>query len=215
MKSSKQLIPIFAATAFLLTAAAAQAARVDMKDPRRAVGREEDIRIDAEIFQDAVSNSAPINITYQVQNLTESPIAIADKTVAVSYDEDSRTITLSVGDEIPQETLPHLVVIAPHTKKTLGAGGVLNVAIPAQRVSRAAMYVQVRVNVLRDLRPFQDLMARSHSSASVPIPSALFDTWIDATDTILCNAIPVRWEGGPSKGGTPTAEQRTPSVGTW
>src|ERR1051326_1747886 len=125
MKSSKQLVPFFAAT-LLLTVATAQAARVDMKDPRRSVGREENIRVDAELFQDAVSNSSPINITYQVQNLTDVPVAIADKSVVVSFDDEERTITLSVGDEIPQETMPHLVIIPPHTKKTLTAGGVLS-----------------------------------------------------------------------------------------
>ena len=215
MKPSKQLIPIFAASLFLV-AAAAQAARVDMKDPRRALGREDDIRVDCELFQDAVSNSAPINITYQVQNLTKSPIAIADKMTSVTYDEDSRTITFSVGAEIPEETLPHLVVIAPGAKKTLTAGGVLSVAIPAARAAHGAMYVQLRVNVLSDLSAFRDLIAQSsHAMSPIPIPNALFDTWIDATDTILCNAIPVRWSGSAPKGDTPTAEQRTPSIGTW
>jgi Flp pilus assembly protein TadG len=214
MKSSKQLVPFFAAT-LLLTVATAQAARVDMKDPRRSVGREENIRVDAELFQDAVSNSSPINITYQVQNLTDVPVAIADKSVVVSFDDEERTITLSVGDEIPQETMPHLVIIPPHTKKTLTAGGVLSVALPALRTTRASMYVQVRVNVLRDLTPFQDLLTRARTSPAVPIPTALFDTWIDATDTILCNTIPVRWDGRAPRGDAPTAEQRMPSVGTW
>ena len=211
----RQLIPIFAAASLLITAAA-QAARVDMKDPRRSVGREEDIRVDAQIVQDAVSNSAPINVTYQVQNLTQTPIAIADKITSVSYDEDSRTINFSVGAEIPNETMPHLVVIAAGAKKTLTAGGVLSVAIPTARAARGTMYVQVRVNVLRDLTSFRDLIAQSsHAAAPIPIPNTLFDTWIDATDTILCNAIPVRWSNTPQRGDTPTAEQRTPSVGTW
>src|SRR5205823_7143305 len=66
------------------------------------------------------------------------------------------------------------------------------------------------------LTPFRDLIAQSsHAAAPIPIPNTLFDTWIDATDTILCNAIPVRWSNTPQRGDTPTAEQRTPSVGTW
>ena len=205
MKSSKQLVPIFAA-AVLLSTAAAHAAHVDMKDPRRALGREDDIRVDAQLFQDAISSSTPVNVTYQVQNLTDEPIAIADKVISVSYDEDSRTITLSVGAEIPEKTMPHLVVIGPGAKKTLTAGGVVNVAVPSTRSSLAPQYFQVRVNVLRDLTAFGDLITRSSQAAApIPIPAALFDTWIDAVDTILCNSVPVRWSNQAPRN-TPTAE---------
>lgn len=214
MNASKQWIPIFAAS--LLLAVTVQAARVDMKDPRRAVGREDDIRVDCELSQDSVSNSGPINVTYQVQNLTNNPIAIADKDVAVSYDEDTRTISFSVGAEIPDEAMPHLIVVAAGAKKTLTAGGMLNVALPAARAARGSMQVQVRVNVLRDLKPFSELIAQaSRAETAVPIPNTLFDTWIDATDTILCNTIPVRWNDKPQPGAPATAEQRTPAVGTW
>jgi len=215
MKSSKQLIPIFTAVVMLI-AAEARAAKVDMKDPRRALGREDDIRVDVQLFQDQISSSTPLNVTYQIQNLTTVPIAIADKVVSVSYDQDERTIMLSIGAEIPADTMPHVVVIPPGMKKTLTAGGVFNVAVANNRFAAAPQYVQVRVNVLRDLTAFRDLIARSSESAApIPLPNALFDTWLDANDTILCNSIPVRWNGSGSKDKLPTAEQRMPAVGTW
>lgn len=54
MKSSKSLV--FAAAVVLsINALPSDAASVDMKDPRRALGREDDVRIDAQIAQDTVS----------------------------------------------------------------------------------------------------------------------------------------------------------------
>jgi Flp pilus assembly protein TadG len=213
MKSSRQFIPIFAAAA--LIAATAQAARVDMKDPRRSLGREDDIRVDAQLAQDVVANNAPLTVTYQIQNLTPSPIAIADKVSAVSYDEDSFTITISIGAEVPEETLPHLVVIAPGGKKTLTAGGVFNVPATNVRLGRVPRYAQVRVNLLRDLTAFRDLIAQTARAMPVALPGTMFDTWLDASDTIFCNPIPVRWNAAGGSKDVPTAEQRSPSVGTW
>lgn len=215
MKSSKRWFPLFAATAALLVAAAAQAARIDMKDPRRALGREDDIRVDCEMTQDTVSRSSPINITYRIQNLTNAPIAVADKMSTVTYDEDSRTITLSVGAEVPDQTMPHVVVIPPGAKKTLTAGGVFNNIVAGDRGPMTPAYVQVRVNVLRDLTSFGNLIAQSEQSAKVAIPDSLFDAWIDATDTIFCNTIPIHWTAGSPRNAPPTAEQRSPSSGLW
>jgi len=217
MKSSKQLIPLFAAATFIV-AVTAQAAHIDMKDPRRALGREDDIRVDCEMTQDTISRSGPISVTYRVENLTNAPIAIADKVASVSYDEDSRTITLSIGAEIPQENVPHLIVIGPGAKKTLTAGGTVSVAIASANAHGvyAPAYVQVRVNVLRDLAPFRDLIEQSDQGAkTVAFPDKLFDPWIDATDTVFCNSIPVHWNGGGSRNDPPTAEQRMPSTGMW
>src|SRR5262249_61341345 len=100
------------ALAVLLTATATQAAKVDMRDPRRAVGREDDVRVDAELAQDAVSTNSKICVIYQVQNLTPSPIAIADRISDATYDADTQTITLSFGAEVPNgATIPHLVAL--------------------------------------------------------------------------------------------------------
>jgi hypothetical protein len=51
---------------------------------------------------------------YQIQNLTSQPIAVADKLCDITYDSDSRTITLTVGSEVPKGgEMPHLTVIGP------------------------------------------------------------------------------------------------------
>jgi|SRR5438067_3544025 len=212
MKSSKY-VSLIAVVIFL--AATAHAAKVDMKDPRRALGREDDIRVDAELYQDTVANNSPLNITYRIQNLTDSPIAIADKISDVSYDEDSCTITVSIGAEVPADnSMPHLVVIPPGAKKTMTGGGVFNTAVASSKFGRVPRYVQIKVNVLRDIAPFSALIEQqSKSAAPVPLPTALFDKWLDASDTIFCNAIPVRWTSKP-RSDVPSAEQRAPS-GSW
>ena len=94
MKSSGRIAVVVAVT--LLTSAAAHAAHVDFKDPRRALGREDDIKVDAEMIQETLSPGSTICITYQVENLTPSPIAIADKVMAASFDPDSQTVTLEL-----------------------------------------------------------------------------------------------------------------------
>src|SRR6266849_5953386 len=108
MKSSSRSV-VLAIAVVVLTAAEANAAGVDFKDPRRALGREDDIRVDAQIAQDTVSSSSPISVTYQIENLTSEPIAVADRICDSSFDADTQTITISIGAEVPQGTaMPHL-----------------------------------------------------------------------------------------------------------
>src|SRR5437588_13046016 len=97
MKSSRAII----ALAVLLIAATVQAAKVDMRDPRRAVGREDDVRVDAEMTQDSVSTHSKIGVVYQIQNPTQAPIALADKISDATYDVDTQAITVSFGAEVP------------------------------------------------------------------------------------------------------------------
>src|SRR5437764_9668810 len=105
---------VSAVSVSLLVAAAAGAAHVDMNDPRRALGREDNIRVDAELLQDSVSPSSPISVTYQIENLTTEAIGVADKVSDVTYDPDTATITLSIGAEVPSGTaMPHVLTIAP------------------------------------------------------------------------------------------------------
>ena len=112
MKSSSRIA--VATAVFLLAGSTARAAGVDFKDPRRALGRQDDIKVDAQMLQETISSGSPISVTYQIENLTPAPIAIADKVADASFDPDSLTITVSIGAEIPQgTTMPHLITIAP------------------------------------------------------------------------------------------------------
>ena len=205
------------AVATLFFAVAARAAHVDMTDPKRALGRDDDVRIDAALIQDTVSSGSPVGITYQIKNMTEQSIAIADKLCDVSYDNESRTITLSVGSEVPKGgEMPHLIVIAPGETKTMTAGAILHIPAPTARSPFVSVpqLVEIHVNVLRELAPFHSLIEQQRrATAPIVLTDQQFDQWLQSNDTILLNAIPVHYTAAP-KGNAPDASQSQHSAGT-
>jgi hypothetical protein len=212
MKSSRRLVAV-AVAVVVLTATEASAAGVDFKDPRRALGREDDIRVDAQLAQDTVSSSSPISVTYQIENLTNAPIAIADRVCSSSFDPETRTITISIGAEIPQGTaMPHLVIIAAGKKLSLRTGAMVQVAVVSTRTpwSPVPSLVQITVNVLRDLQPFATLIEQQSHAAIVPLPDNLFDQWVSSISSVALNSLPVRWTNSPRAG---TAETSRAAAG--
>ena len=213
MRSNRSTAVAVTAVSLLLAAAASRAASVDMKDPRRAVGREDDIRIDAQLRQDTLSASSALGVTYQVENLTQKPIAIADKIVDVTYDAETQTVLFTIGSEVPSATMPHIVTIAPGDKRVLTAGGMLHVNVPHMRSPFLATprSVQIKVNVLRDPAPFQNVAVQQ------PMSGALFDRWVEASDSIYCNPIPVTWRAGGAPSVTAAEARDVPEVsqGNW
>ena len=214
MKSSKSFVLVLAA-ASILPLAAAQAAHVDMNDPRRAVGRDDDIRIDAELAQETVASGAPVAITYQIENLSGDPIAIADKVCDISFDADSQSVVVSIGSEVPRAgVMPKLVVLAPREKKTFNAGGVVHVQAQANGNPFVAVprFVQIKVNVLRGLNPFVPLIDKqAHSMTPVALDDSHFEQWLENNDTILLNEIPVRYSASP-RNAVSDASQRMDSA---
>ena len=207
MRSSKL---VSTAVATLFFAAAAHAAHVDMTDPRRALGREDDVRVDAQLIQDTVSSGSPVGITYQIQNLTQQPIAIADKSCDISYDIDSRTITLSVGSEVPKDgAMPHLTLIPAGAKKTLTTGAILHVTTPTVRSPFVSIpqFVEIHVNVLREVTPFQSLIEdQARTTTPIILTDQQFDQWLQSNDTIFLNAIPVHYAAGPKSSVTDASQ---------
>jgi hypothetical protein len=210
VKSSSRIAVVVAAT--LLTSVTVRAAHVDFKDPRRALGREDNIKVDAEMTQDTISAGAPIQVTYQVENLSESPIAIADKVTDATFDPDSLTITMTIGAEIPPaEAMPHLTTIAPGQKRSFRAGAAARIAVANARgpFAHVPRFVQIIVNVMRDVRPFANLIAMQTRSAVPPtLPNELFDQWVASVSSVELNALPVRWTEQRSG---PTAENSRPN----
>lgn len=199
--------------ALMLTTTAGLAARVDMKDPRRALAREDNIRIDAQLLQDTLQPNGPIQVTYQIENLSSSAVAIADRISEVDFNPDDVTLTLTIGTEaLTMKTLPHLVVIMPGEKKTLRSGGtvhgVLNSHGPFAVVPRSVL---IRVNVLRDVAAFQQaIAAQQQPNAVVAVTNDMFDHWIDSNDSIELNTLPVRWSAAPSNDSVAGADSAGP-----
>jgi len=211
MTSKTAILALAAST--LLTTAAANASGIDMNDPRRALGRENDVRIDAQLVQDTVTPGTAIAVTYQIQNFSASPVAVADKLTDASYDEDARTITIGIGSEVPGDgSLPHLVIVAPGEKKVLRTAVTPVFSAAAMRTSFAASprYVQMKVTILRNLAPFQPLL---QSQSRARLSDDLFNRWIEGSDTIFLNTLPVAWTPRDSSGGADTARRGTRAGG--
>lgn len=176
----------------------ANAAQVDFADPKRALGREDDVRIDAELTDDTVSSFTPITVTYQIENMSKSTVAIADKIADSDYDPDSQTITLSIGAEIPKgTTMPHMVTIKPGEKLTLTSGTFTHVAVPTIRTpwTSTPRYVEIKVTLLRDVKTFEPLIERQATSRTpLPFPNNLFDRWVEGSASMYLNSIPIRWK---------------------
>jgi hypothetical protein len=191
-----------AAAALAALALSANAASIDMDDPRRSVGREDDVRIDAQLLTDTVSPGSPVAITWQIQNFSDVSVGVATRVVGASYDEDSRTITLAVGSEVPEEgRMPAVVLVAPGEKKVFRAAATPTIAPAATRPGGSApRYVQVKVSILRDLAPFLTLIEQQTPAAKPQqLPDELFEQWFESTDTIFLNSLPVQWSARSSK----------------
>lgn len=184
-------------------AAAAAAASIDMDNPNRALAREGDVRIDAQLMRDTVSAGAAVPITWQIQNLSESAVAVADRVAEASYDEDSRTIVIGVGSEVPQDgNLPHMVLIAPGEKRvfTTSATPLLRAAAMRSTLAIVPRYVQVKVAILRDVAPYLELIQKQDARARQRLSDALFEQWFESNDTIVLNTIPVRYQAPAPSG---------------
>jgi hypothetical protein len=113
---------MFAVTVALLATACATTRPVNLKEARRVVGTENNVRIDAEIDIDRLSPSQTINLKYDISNQRPLPIAVADIFPESSYDSETRTVTIGIGTEVPgEQLLPRLVVIGPGEKKSFVA----------------------------------------------------------------------------------------------
>lgn len=210
MRSSKVFFLFIALTSAI--SVAAMAAKVDFNDPRRVLGQDDNVRVDAELGQDTLSPDSPITVTFQIENLSQSTIAVADKAVDVSFDPDTQTVTFAIGAEIPPRSLPHLALIEPGAKRVFTTGGLLHILVPTENMRGFPVprLVQVKVTVLKNLTPFAALLAQqAKSPAPQPFPNDMFDRWVDNSTSIFLNTLPVYWnQGRPTLG---TAEDSAPS----
>lgn len=192
MKSSALF---FILIAVLSLATTIEAAKIDMDDPHRALGREDDIRIDAQLMQPTLAAGNPIGIVYQIQNFTSAPVAVADRVSDASWDPETRTITVAIGCEVPPAgKLPHMVTIGPGQKAIFrtSATPVINDAAFRSTRASAPRLVRIKVAVLRDISPFAVLIAKQ-SPAQQVLSDDLFEKWFESNDTIILNELPIQW----------------------
>jgi len=204
---------LFAITSIaFLQAATAGAASINMDDPRRALGRAGDVRIDAQLVRETVSPGSPVGVTYQVQNLSTSSVAVAAKVSDASYDAETRTITLAVGSEVPPDgNMPQMVIIAPGEKKVLQAAATPRLSASAMRgpFALTPRYVQVKVAILRNLQPFTALIETQDGRTKRRLSDELFEKWLECNDTIFLNSVPVEFVPAMRGGGAESASARS------
>ena len=185
----------------LLLAAACSTTQkpVDMKEPRRVVGTENDVRIDAEVYGDTLSPNVSIPVKYEITNNRANTILVADLLLNATYDPDTLTVTVDIGSEIPGEQyLPRLIPIPSGGKKSFSAAAHVNIL----RNPSAAPFaprpnaLRLRVNFLGDPQPFTKLIDIPEKAVHDPqLAAAIFPKWVEQNETVVTNTLPMRWRG--------------------
>ncbi|HXI13311.1 MAG TPA: hypothetical protein VNM92_11825 [Thermoanaerobaculia bacterium] len=170
--------------------------QVDPDEPKRLMGQESDVRVNAQIGSDTLTASAAIGLTYEIENRRATAIAVADLIPDSSFDPDSRTITIGIGSEVPgNETIPRLILIASGEKRAFSAGARVNVPARVDGGQVRPQYLRVRVNFLTDVEPFRALIGIPERIIRDPkLAADLFPRWVDTNDSVMTNAIPITWE---------------------
>ncbi len=185
---------------------------IDMKEARRMVGTENNVRVDAEIYGEDLVQGTSIAIKYDITNQRPHPILIADLIPQANYDPDTRTVTIDIGSEIPgEEFLPRLISIPSGARRSFNGGAHINIPIPMQSPwTPKPRALQLRVNFLGDTGPFLKLIDIPEKAVrDRQLAAELFPKWVEGNETVTTNALPMRWMASrPS-----TIDDATPAAG--
>lgn len=190
-----------------------------MSEPRRIVGTENAVRVDAQVTGENAQPGAQIPIAYEITNQRDTPIAVADLVPETSYDAETQTFTVTIGSEVPgNELLPRLIVIEPGQKKSFSTVARLFALPPRQsnplRPTPSAN-LRLRVNFLGNVEPFRELIGiQENAVADAKRADELFPLWLEANEVIYTNAIPMRWQAR-SRDSATSATERLPRRGRW
>ena len=181
-----------------LVTAACATPRIDMNEPRRVVGTENDVRVDAEIEGDRLTGSMTLPFRYEITNLRPDPIAVADLVPEASYDAETQTVTVGVGSEVPgNQLLPKLITIAPGEKKSFATTARIRLLMPPPGSihARYPNALRIKVNFLGgDLKPFAKLVEMKEKALVDPaLADSLFSKWVEGTEVVYTNAVPMSW----------------------
>jgi len=173
------------------------------------VGTDNDVRIDAEVFGDELGSSVTLPLKYDITNSRQAAIAIADLIPETTYDEETGTVTISIGSEVPGATLlPHLISIKPGEKKSFSAIARVTILLPSGApVARIPRALRLKVNFLDDTAQFETLITMPEKGLYDPrLADELFPKWLERNETVYTNALPMRWSAPPPE--EPTAPSR-------
>jgi hypothetical protein len=177
-----------------------------MKEARRVVGTESDVRVDAEVYGDRLAPNITLPMKYDVTNHRNTTILIADLIPESTYDPETHMVTISIGAEIPGEQfLPRLIPIRPGERKSFStAAHVVIIANPGSPWVPRPNALRLKVNFLSDPLPFEKLIAIPEKSVHDPVLAArLFPKWVEGNETVFTNTLPMRWNTVSDEATTP------------
>ena len=193
MKTTARLIPLVLVSALLLGACASGG--VDMREPDRVLGREDDVRVDAQFGAPSYSQGGSVSILYEIENLRTTPIAFANLGPELSYESETGTFTATVGSEVPgNQLVPRLVEIKPGERVSFSGGARMVVPVSRELPASVPREIRLRLVYLSDVEPFRELIGipevavrdRAHADRQFP-------RWIKHNATDTTNSAPIRW----------------------
>jgi hypothetical protein len=171
----------------------------ESREPRRALGTENGVRIDVEIYSESLTTNSSIPIKYDITNHRAETILVADLIPQGNYDPETQTVTVNLGTEIPGENfLPRLIAIRPEERRSFTtAAHVVIAANPGTPWSPRPNGVRIRLNFLDDTKTFSKLVEIPEKAVYDPkLAADLFQKWVENNETVLTNILPMRWQGG-------------------
>jgi hypothetical protein len=204
--------PLVVAAMLLLAgcATARKPSPVSQTEARRVVGTDNDVRIDGEVYGDQLSGSISLPLKYDITNNRQATIAIADLIPETGYDEESRTVTISLGAEVPGDSLlPHLIIIKPGEKKSFSTIARVNIMIPSLTpLTPFPRQLRLKLNFLDDTSQFEPLITMTQKGMNDPkLADELFPKWLERNETVYTNALPMRWTVQPTEEAAPAGRR--------
>ena len=190
---------------------------VDMKEPRRVVGTENGVRVDAEVYSDRLTPSTSLALKYDITNQRANPILVADLLPEANYDPDTQTVTVNIGTEIPGEQfLPRLIPIQSGEKKSFSTGVHVAIAVkPTSPWQPRPNALRLKINFLGDTKSFEKLIAIPERAVHDPqLAEQLFSKWVEGNESVTTNSLPMRWTVATVEETTPVAAPRRRRGGT-
>lgn len=191
-----------------------------MDEPRRIVGTENDVRVDAEVYGDRIMAGTPVTIKYAITNQRSVPILVADLLPETNYDPETGVVTVDIGTEIPGEQfLPRLISIASGETFSRTSKATLNIMVSRNRMPNVIVpqALRLRVNFLGETKPFEKLIGIPEKAVHDPdLASKIFTQWVEGNETVVTNAIPMRYGNSVTEEpplNTPTPSRRRRGAG--
>lgn len=169
----------------LALAACSSTSQLDGPKSERVLGRDANVRVQAEIVADATRPNSLVRVVCVVENLRPDAIQIAAVDGEGSW--DSGVFTVNVGSELPVSDSSRMITLGPNEKRTF------HVSTPLRsreaRFPGSKQLVRVKLHFLEAGALVADL------------GGDMWDAWMESKQSVITNAIPLA--GSPLGSGPP------------